>query len=246
VESSTYTSGAPSGGSGAPLKDQVKQTAQQAKEQTQQMAGQAIDKARTQVKSGLTEQKDRLADTVGSVAEALRGTGRQLQDQQHEGVGQYAFQAADMVESIGGYFREHSVDDVVHEVEDFARRQPALFLGTAFALGFLAARFIKSSSQQAGGWSGNGGMRRQEFGGGYAGAQGGEFLSGGVYGGERLSGPYGSEAAGGGAFTGPAATTPAAVSVTEVTEVYGTDTLDDSMEGDDLTYSPGTRSEDRT
>jgi hypothetical protein len=37
----------------------------------------------------------------------------------------------------------------VSEAEDFARRQPALFLGGAFALGLLGARFLKSSGQQA-------------------------------------------------------------------------------------------------
>jgi hypothetical protein len=37
---------------------------------------------------------------------------------------------------------------LVGDVENFARRQPALFIGGALALGILAARFLKSSSQQ--------------------------------------------------------------------------------------------------
>jgi hypothetical protein len=34
-------------------------------------------------------------------------------------------------------------------VEDFARRNPAVFLGGAFALGLVGARFIKSSGHRA-------------------------------------------------------------------------------------------------
>jgi hypothetical protein len=36
---------------------------------------------------------------------------------------------------------------MIQEVERFARRQPALFLGGAFTLGLIAARFLKSSSE---------------------------------------------------------------------------------------------------
>ena len=35
--------------------------------------------------------------------------------------------------------------EMMHHTEQFARRQPALFLGGAFGLGLIAARFLKSS-----------------------------------------------------------------------------------------------------
>jgi hypothetical protein len=41
------------------------------------------------------------------------------------------------------------VGELIGDVEQFARRSPALFLGGAFALGVLAARFVKSSSAAA-------------------------------------------------------------------------------------------------
>ena len=37
---------------------------------------------------------------------------------------------------------------MVTQVEQYARRQPAIFLGGAFALGLLGARFLKSSNPQ--------------------------------------------------------------------------------------------------
>jgi hypothetical protein len=39
------------------------------------------------------------------------------------------------------------VDDLLREAEEFARRDPALFLGVAFTLGVLGARFLKSSGR---------------------------------------------------------------------------------------------------
>jgi hypothetical protein len=61
-------------------------------------------------------------------------------------VSEYTEKAAELVEGFSGYLREKNVDQLLGEVERFARRQAALFVGGAFALGFLASRFLKSSS----------------------------------------------------------------------------------------------------
>jgi hypothetical protein len=37
---------------------------------------------------------------------------------------------------------------VIGQVEDFARRQPVAFIGGAALLGFLASRFLKSSTER--------------------------------------------------------------------------------------------------
>jgi hypothetical protein len=42
--------------------------------------------------------------------------------------------------------RTRNISDLATEVERFARRQPALFAGATFALGFALARFVKASS----------------------------------------------------------------------------------------------------
>jgi hypothetical protein len=41
------------------------------------------------------------------------------------------------------------VPDLVAETQDFARRQPGLFVTGALALGFLGARFLMSSGRRA-------------------------------------------------------------------------------------------------
>jgi hypothetical protein len=111
-----------------------------AKEAASEVAGQTKDK----LDDVLRAQKDRATGSIDNVADALRKTGQAL-----EQPGEYVERAAERIEQVGGYLREHSLRDIVQDVERFARREPAIFLGGAFTLGLLAARFLKSSSAHA-------------------------------------------------------------------------------------------------
>jgi hypothetical protein len=133
---------------------QVGQAAEQAKQQTQQLAQQARQQAgelanrgSEQVKSQLSNQKHDASQRLTPVQTALRETGQQLRKQGQGPVAEYADKAADQVERFAGYLRETEVDEILDEARGFARQRPALFLGSAVALGFLATRFLKSSSE---------------------------------------------------------------------------------------------------
>jgi len=125
-------------------------------EQTRQKAGEVMDQARQQVQSKLGDQKDRATEGLGQVAQALRQTGQQLRENQQGSIGQYAEMAADQIERVSGYLKGQDIGQLVGEVESLARRQPALFVGGAFMLGFFLSRFLKSSSDGAGTGSGAG------------------------------------------------------------------------------------------
>lgn len=134
-------------------KNQMQDMAQQAKE----TAGNLVGQARTQVKTQLTSQKDKAAESLGGVAEAIRQTGTTLNEQdQPAPVGRYVNQAADVIDNVAQYLRTKDIDEMFGQVEDLARRQPAVFIGAAFALGFMAARFLKSSGTAATAGNGNG------------------------------------------------------------------------------------------
>jgi len=163
-------------------------------------------KAGNTVASRLDKQKERAAEGLGNVAQALRQTSEQLRSQsQQVPVDEYVSSAADQIERFSGYVRDKSVRDMVGGVEQFARRQPGLFLGGAFVLGLLGARFLKSSAQSDGDRSRSGSMPRNEslivredsyassrsgFGGGQAssGSYGGQGSAGNSYGAQRSSG----------------------------------------------------------
>ena len=114
-------------------------------QQVANAAGAAIEQTGEQVKAQAYSQKERAAGGLETVADALRQTGEQLSEDGQEMVGQYVEKAADQVDRVTGYLRQRSFDEMVGDVQAYARHQPAIFFGGAFALGFLAARFLKSS-----------------------------------------------------------------------------------------------------
>jgi hypothetical protein len=116
----------------------------------QEMVSETAEKAGSQIGTRLSGQKDWAAESVGSIAEAVRQTSHQLRQQDQRAVAEYADIAANEIDRLSTYLQESDLGDLVGEVESFARRQPALFLGGALILGFMGARFLKSSSRHRG------------------------------------------------------------------------------------------------
>jgi ElaB/YqjD/DUF883 family membrane-anchored ribosome-binding protein len=143
----------------------------QASTQVQEAASTAQEKAvelKEQGKSKLGETLDQRTSEAGvqarKMAQALRRSGEQLSN---EGDGQQAAGladgAADRIERLGGYLERTSGDELMRDVEDFARRRPWMVAGMGLVAGLAASRFLKASSErryaasaQAGGSSGYG------------------------------------------------------------------------------------------
>ena len=147
---SSTTANTLSGGRGSV--DDIKQTVNRAAEDAVSTGRETLGQAQGRIRSLLEQQTGRAADQLGGVANALHKAAEQLK-QENGGenggvVADYAVQAADRVERVADMLRDATVDDIVGEVEGFARRQPEVFIGAAFAVGFLAARFIKSSGER--------------------------------------------------------------------------------------------------
>jgi ElaB/YqjD/DUF883 family membrane-anchored ribosome-binding protein len=109
-----------------------------------------MDKVRQGASTQMNTQKDRATEGIGSVAQAVRQSSQQLRDQHHETIAQYIDQAAGQLERFSTRLRERRAEDLLQDAQRFARRNPALFVGSAFAAGLLAARFLKSSSHDGG------------------------------------------------------------------------------------------------
>jgi hypothetical protein len=110
-----------------------------------------MEQASEQVTSRLDMGKEYVAETVTGLAQALRQTGQHLRDDGSQPMlAQYADRGAEQIEHFGGYLRRHDTSQLVSDVEGFARRQPMVFAGGAFALGMLAVRFLRSRSQPQG------------------------------------------------------------------------------------------------
>ena len=100
---------------------------------------------RDKATSQLNEQKTRATDSLGNVAQAVRQSTQHLREQQYDTVAQFVERAADQIERFSNHLRERDLNQLVGEAQRFARQQPAVFIGSSFAAGMLAARFIKAS-----------------------------------------------------------------------------------------------------
>jgi hypothetical protein len=63
--------------------------------------------------------------------------------------GQYIRLAADRIEGVSDAFKRRDVNQLVSDVQDFARRQPTAFIGAAVLAGFAVVRFLKTSTANA-------------------------------------------------------------------------------------------------
>jgi hypothetical protein len=84
---------------------------------------------------------------LGSVASALRRAGEELRRDNGSSIGATVIgMLADRLDSVSGNMGGRDLNGTLDDIARLARRNPAAFMGTTAALGFLAARFLKSSS----------------------------------------------------------------------------------------------------
>jgi ElaB/YqjD/DUF883 family membrane-anchored ribosome-binding protein len=110
------------------------------------VVGEFVDAARSAAESLLEEQKRQIADRVAGLAASLRGAVRPLEESQNRILGRYLEQAAVQVESFARLVRERGWHELVADTEEFARRQPTLFVFSAVATGFVAGRLFWAST----------------------------------------------------------------------------------------------------
>jgi hypothetical protein len=129
--------------------DQVADTAGEVTDRAKEVVGDTVDRVRAQAVSQIDAQKSKATGMLSEVAQAIRATGDQLRTQDQANIAQFTDSAADQIERVSTYLDNRDFSQVVTEVQRFGRRQPALFIGGAMLLGLAAARFLKSSSEQA-------------------------------------------------------------------------------------------------
>ncbi len=114
--------------------------ASQVQDKAEELMTRAGETTRTRIDDG----KRRAARELGNVAHALRQSGTDMANDQGM-LAPYVNRVADQVERFSTFIDTHSPEDIARNVESFARRNPAVFLGGCFALGMAAARFFKAS-----------------------------------------------------------------------------------------------------
>jgi hypothetical protein len=114
--------------------------------EAKQLASDVADQVAKSAERQLAGGKERAAEAIGHLAEALRETGGQLRTKEMPVVHDYLGRAATQVEGVARYLQKKNLGQVVGDIESFARREPVLFVGSAFVVGLLGGRFLKSSA----------------------------------------------------------------------------------------------------
>jgi len=124
-------------------------TTDEVRNKAEETASPLVDQAQQVASAQANSQMTRAASLLDGVAQSLYETSTNMRDQQPQ-IASVADQAASRVEDFSSYLRDHDMNDVVRDAESYARREPLVFLGAAFAVGFIAARFLKASSPSRG------------------------------------------------------------------------------------------------
>ena len=127
----------PATSASAPV-DQARAIAGEAGQTASSLAGQA----RQRLAGTLDGQKGAAADLVEQLAQSVQRSGEQFEGRQ-DWIASAVGRGAAELDALAGSIRDADLGELMGEVADFARRQPALFMGAALAAGFALARLGK-------------------------------------------------------------------------------------------------------
>jgi hypothetical protein len=131
-------------GGGSSAREQIRDV----KDQVVGQARSSLQQARDRARSSLGESKGQFAEQFGTIADALRRTTEHLRSEDQQRIAGITDTVARQVDQVANYLRSKDAQAMKTDLENLARRQPALVLGGALFLGLIGARFLKSSQRE--------------------------------------------------------------------------------------------------
>ena len=123
----------------------------QVKETGRDIAARSLGAIEDRTQSATSGYKSDISTGLHTLADGLRQTSSTFQnaaeDKPLSSAGaRYIEDLANKIENVSNYFESKDPADVVKDVKNFARKNPAIFVGGAFALGFALSRLVRSAS----------------------------------------------------------------------------------------------------
>jgi ElaB/YqjD/DUF883 family membrane-anchored ribosome-binding protein len=125
-----------------PVRDALEPLRAPASDAFEQGAGRIGEQMREAAEELLREQKERVAAAVHGLADALRQAAHTFEREESRITARYIDQAAAQIDRLSETMRRRSLQDMLASAEDIARRQPALFVTGAVAIGFVVGRVL--------------------------------------------------------------------------------------------------------
>jgi flagellar biosynthesis/type III secretory pathway protein FliH len=118
-------------------------------ESVQSQANAATESIKQRARDVAEQQKRAGADQISGIAKAVEAAATDLQGAVPQAA-EYIHDFASRLDSVASALREHSADEMLSKVNDFARKQPAVFFAGTVVTGFALSRFLKSSASRQG------------------------------------------------------------------------------------------------
>jgi hypothetical protein len=116
--------------------------------EAKKVGSELVGAVRESVTSVLDTQRNRAAEQIATIGEALKRSARSFDKTSGSAVAGYADRAAEQITGFAETVRSRSWGDLGSDVEDFARRWPIAFIASAAGIGFVAGRFMLSSAER--------------------------------------------------------------------------------------------------
>jgi uncharacterized protein YjbJ (UPF0337 family) len=126
----------------------VKEAASDLAGQARAAAAEAADRTKHKVTDYAEQQKGAAAEQIVKLSEAAHAAADHLNEASPT-MARYAHDLAGGIDRFAGVVRERSVGDLMRQASDYARREPAMFVAGTVFVGFMMARFLKSSAERA-------------------------------------------------------------------------------------------------
>jgi hypothetical protein len=125
----------------------IKEAFSSTTEEVEKQATGLADLVKSKARDVAEQQKLTGADQISGVAGAMEAAAGELHEQMPQAA-EYVEKVAGQLSAAASALRERSVDEVLGTLDEFARRQPAMFFAGAVATGFALSRFAKSSANR--------------------------------------------------------------------------------------------------
>lgn len=121
----------------------IGQAGETLKSEAKSFAGVAQDRVRAEAQKGTKAG----AKTLGDFAGAVRRAGDELAEADQSPASRLVQRAADGLETLSRNLADKDPGDLLNDLRDFGRRNPAAFIGGAMLVGLALGRFARASDE---------------------------------------------------------------------------------------------------
>ena len=132
-------------GQASGVTDQLKSGARALKDQAAEQAGQLGRVIRDEANKLVNDRKVKAATKIHSVGWAAEKAARFLHAGKVDGVAEYVEMAAQSAERASKYLERNDLTEILDDVGELARENPAVVFGGMFLVGIAIGRFLKAA-----------------------------------------------------------------------------------------------------